>query len=37
MKYLGVEIDKELTWRKHTDKVRRTWLAKLAAIRRAAA
>ena len=37
VKYLGVEIDKELTWRKHTGKVRRTCLAKLAAIRRAGA
>ena len=37
VKYLRVEIDKELTWRKHTDKVSRTCLAKLAAIRRAEA
>ena len=35
VRYLGVKIDKDLTWKTHIDKVRHQCMAKLAAIRRA--
>ena len=35
VKYLGVVIDKDLSWKQHIDGVRRKCHAKLAAIRRA--
>ena len=35
VKYLAVVVDRELNGRKHTDKVRRTCLAKLAACNQA--
>ena len=35
VRYLGVEIDKDLTWKTHIEKIRHQCMAKLAAIRRA--
>ena len=35
VRYLGVHIDKDLTWKVHVNHLRRTCLARLAMIRRA--
>ena len=35
MRYLGVEVDRNLTWKDHVNKVRRNCLSSLAKLRRA--